>query len=141
IGVVREIAPDNYQLTFEDQFGNEGFSAFAEDINGELYAVGLLSGTISRIVDANLSIPEDSLSALKMYPNPTSGILNFDSTGSPLQLESIKFFDILGKNVKTISGFTGQRISISTKELRSGIYIVEIISISGNVCTRKLVVN
>lgn len=140
IGVVRETSPDVFQLTFEDQF-NGGFSAFAEDINGELYVVGLVSGTISRITDANLSIDDESFKSVKMYPNPSDSVLNFDATGTSIQINTITFYNILGKTIKTVTGFTDQSISISTKNMANGIYLVEISDINGNKDTRKLVVN
>jgi hypothetical protein len=141
IGVVRETAPDQFQLTFEDQFSNQGFSAFAEDVNGELYAVGVISGTISKIVDVNLSIDDQNLKEIRMYPNPSNSILYFDATASSIQIQSIEFFNILGKQIKTVSGFTNQNISISTKHMASGIYLVQILDVNGNRETRKLVVN
>lgn len=141
VGVVRETDPDTYQLTFEDQFSNAGISGFAENVNGELFTLGLFSGEINRIIDASLSIDEESLSTIKMYPNPSNGILNFDISGSTMQLKDIKFFDILGKHVKTISNVSGQNISLSTKAFNSGVYIVEISATNGNKSTRKLVVN
>ncbi len=141
IGVVRETSPDVFQLTIEDRFIGEGFSAFAEDINGELYTVGLDSGAISRIVDVLLSVEEETFKSVKMYPNPSDYILNFDATGSSIQINSIAFYNILGKNIKTVSGFTNQNISISTKNMASGIYLVEISDVNGNKDTRKLVVN
>ena len=140
IGVVRETSPDVFNLTFEDQFSG-GFSAFAEDINGELFVVGLVSGTISRIVDVNLSVDEESFKSVKMFPNPSNSVLNFDATGSSIQINSITFYNILGKNIKTVTGFTNQNISISTKNMASGIYLVEISDKNGNKDTRKLVVN
>ncbi|WP_431135411.1 PQQ-dependent sugar dehydrogenase [Psychroserpens mesophilus] len=140
IGVVEETSPDVFQLTFEDQFSG-GFSAFAEDVNGELFVVGLNSGTISRIVDVNLSVDENVLKSIKMFPNPSDTVLNFDTTGSSVQINSITFYNILGKTIKTVSGFTNQNISISTKDMSNGMYLVEISDINGNKDTRKLVVN
>lgn len=140
IGVVRETSPNVFQLTFENQFSG-GFSAFAEDVNGELYAVGLISGTISRILDANLSVDEDIFQSVKMFPNPANSVLNFDTTGSSVEINSITFYNILGKQIKTVSGFTNQYITISTKDMSNGMYLVEIIDTNGNKDTRKLVVN
>lgn len=141
MGIIRETSPGVFQLTLEDRFPGEGFSAFAEDVNGELFAVGRDSGVISRIVDANLSVDEESLNAIKMYPNPATDVINFDTTGSTVQLTSVKFYNILGKNIKTVSGFSNQNISISTKNMASGVYLIEILDINGNKDTRKLVVN
>lgn len=140
IGVVRETAPDVFQLSFEDQFSG-GFAAFAEDVNGELYVVGLVSGTISRIVDANLSVEDEDFKSVKMFPNPSTSIVNFDTTGTALQIHSITFFNILGNPVKTESGFTNRNIRISTKNMASGIYLVEISDKNGHKDLRKLVID
>lgn len=140
IGVVRETSPDVFQLTFEDQFSG-GFSAFAEDVNGELFVVGLSSGVISRIVDANLSVEEENFKAVKMFPNPSNDLLSFDATGTSIEISSIVFYNILGKNVKTVSGLSNQHITISTKDMSNGIYLVKISDTNGKIETRKLVVN
>ncbi|MEY8848735.1 PQQ-dependent sugar dehydrogenase [Psychroserpens sp. XS_ASV72] len=141
IGIVREISPGNFQLTFETQFNGEGISGFAENLNGELYTIGLSSGEISRIVDSNLSVDEETLNPVKIFPNPANDVLNIDGNGTSIQIESIRFYDVLGKEVKTVSGFEEQSFSINIKDLRSGVYIVVINSINGNKSTRKLVVN
>jgi hypothetical protein len=43
--------------------------------------------------------------------------------------------------IKTVSGLTNQNLTISTKNIPSGIYLVEISDINGNKDIRKLVVN
>jgi hypothetical protein len=140
IGIVEETSPDVFQLTLENQFSG-GFSAFAEDVNGELFVVGLNSGTISRIVDANLSVDEEAFNSVKMFPNPADSVLNFDATGTSIHINSITLYNIVGKMIKTVSGLTNQNLTISTKNIPSGIYLVEISDINGNKDIRKLVVN
>lgn len=141
LGVVRETSPGVFNLTLEERFIGEGFSAFAEDVNGEVYTVGRDSGTISRIFDASLSLDEENLNTVKMYPNPSDGHLNIDASGTSIQISSIEFYSILGKKVKSISGDSNQNIYVSTKDMANGIYLVEISDINGNKVTRKLVVN
>lgn len=140
IGVVEETGPGTYTLSFLQQFSNDGWSAFAEDINGEIYVVGIISGTIYKIRDANLSVDEQSLSAIKMYPNPTKDLLTFDLLNTSNQISEIRIHDVQGKLIQTLTNFEEQLVTISTKSLTSGLYIVKIMNSEGNSSIRKLIV-
>lgn len=141
IGVVTETSPNNYSLSFLDQFTNEGFSAFAEDVNGELYAVGLISGNIYRIEDANLSVDESSLQNIKMYPNPANNYVTIDLIGNNSTLSEIRFYDVLGKQVYTSSDFNDELVTIPLDGFQSGLYIVELLDNRGKNSIRKLIVD
>ncbi|SDS54940.1 Por secretion system C-terminal sorting domain-containing protein [Formosa sp. Hel1_31_208] len=141
IGVVEEISPNNFNLTFLDRFIGEGFSTFAEDVNGELYAIGLISGSIFRIEDANLSINESTLNDIKMYPNPVNNLLTFDLVNTSNIVSEIRINDVQGKRIQTHTNFQEQLLTISTKSLTSGLYLIEIIDIRGNSNIRKLIVD
>ncbi|OUS00684.1 hypothetical protein A9Q86_07950 [Flavobacteriales bacterium 33_180_T64] len=140
IGYVEETSPDNFSLTFINAFAGGGWSSFGEDINGELYICSLNNGTIYRILDANLSVEDETISNIKMYPNPTKDNLTFDLLNTSNQVSKIKIHDIQGKLIQTFSNFNEQLITISTKSLTSGFYIVEIINSRGNKSVRKLIV-
>ncbi|MCD2259295.1 PQQ-dependent sugar dehydrogenase [Psychroserpens luteolus] len=140
IGVVEETSTDVFQLNFIDRFVGHGFSAFGEDVNGELYTVGLDNGTISRIIDDNLSVNEQTIDAIKMYPNPTKNSLTFDFLNASGQISNINIHDIQGKLVQSQSNFNEQLVTITTKSLTSGLYIVEIMGTNGEKSVRKLIV-
>ena len=140
IGYVEETTPGNYDIAFiEDQSGL-GFSAFGEDVNGELYVVSLFQGAIFKIAEDNLSVDEQSINAIKMYPNPAKNSLTFDVLNSSNQIEFITIHDVQGKLVTTHSSFEEQLITISTESLTSGIYIIEISNTQGDRSIRKLII-
>ncbi|WP_047546960.1 PQQ-dependent sugar dehydrogenase [Psychroserpens sp. Hel_I_66] len=140
IGVVEETSTDNYQLSFIEELSGIGISAFAEDVNGELYVVSLFQGTISRIVEDVLTIEETSINDIKMFPNPAKNNVTFDLLTSSNQLESIVILDIQGKIIQSQSSFDKQLTTISTQFLNSGLYIVEINNNKGDKSIRKLIV-
>ncbi|WP_298896987.1 PQQ-dependent sugar dehydrogenase [uncultured Psychroserpens sp.] len=140
IGVVQETGPGTFALNFVDDFSGQGWSGFAEDINGELFVFGLLSGTVYRITDDNLSVNEQTIDAIKMYPNPAKNTLTFDFLNASGQISNINIHDIQGKLVQSQSNFNEQLVTITTKSLTSGLYIVEIMGTNGKKSVRKLIV-
>nr|WP_321236612.1 PQQ-dependent sugar dehydrogenase [uncultured Psychroserpens sp.] len=140
IGYVEETSTNNFSLTFIDTFSPGGFSAFGEDVNDELFVCGLFNGAIYRIVDANLSVAESSISNIKMFPNPAKNSLTFDLLETSNQINTINIHDVQGKLVQSYSNFEEQLITVSTEALTSGVYIVEILNTRGNKSIRKLIV-
>ncbi|WP_299277692.1 PQQ-dependent sugar dehydrogenase [uncultured Psychroserpens sp.] len=139
IGVVQETAPDTYTLNFVDDFSGQGWSGFAEDVNGELFVIGLLSGTVYRIVDDNLSVSDETLNSIRMFPNPAKNTLTFDLTNASNQINSVNIFDIQGKLIQSNTNFDQQLVTLNTKSLTSGLYIVEIQGTDGKKSVRKLI--
>ncbi|WP_299335639.1 PQQ-dependent sugar dehydrogenase [uncultured Psychroserpens sp.] len=140
IGVAEEVTPNNYNITFLGTFSAGGWSAFGEDVNGELFVTSIFNGTVYRIIDANLSVDEQTVSDVKMYPNPAKESLTFDLINTGNQIERINIYDIQGKLIQSQSDFDGQLITISTKSLTSGLYLVEISNPQGNSSIRKLII-
>jgi len=128
----------SWDRTFLSQSGVNGWTCFGEDLDGEIYVAGIVSGNIYRVIDTALSIDEENLSSLKMYPNPATSILNFELNSA--QGEILQIHDILGKLVlsKKING--AQAFSIDTSALKSGVFVVEIIGINDQKITKKLVI-
>ena len=83
---------------------------------------------------AALSVSKYETASLKIYPNPTSDILNFETTD---QIENIEIIDILGKTVKS---FSHQR-EININTLKSGIYFAKVRFANNNYINRKFVKN
>lgn len=140
IGYVEEVSTNNFNLTFIDAFSPGGFSAFGEDVNGELFVCGLFNGGIYRIVEANLSVEESAIGNIKMFPNPAQNSLTFDLLNTSNQVSAIKIIDIQGKLIQSHNDFNDQLVTVSTSDLTGGVYIVEIINSRGNKSIRKLIV-
>ena len=69
------------------------------------------------------------MTSTRVYPNPTSDVLNIEVNASQPSEMSISVYNIMGQNVmnKSVNISTGiNRPSISTAELNSGIYFVTV---------------
>lgn len=72
-----------------------------------------------------------NISDVTIYPNPTNGILNFNSKS---EVQSIAIFDLSGRK---ISEFNSNQINISS--LPKGIYLIKISTEDGKTTTKKVV--
>ena len=141
IGFVQEIIPDTFETTFFSNLSISGPSAFGEDINGQLYIAGVNDGNISKIVETNLSLNDQSFSTLKIYPNPSNATVTFDNQNGNLSLASISIYDLQGKLAMSISEVISDKKTISTTQLKSGFYLAEIEDTEGNRLIKKLIIN
>ena len=94
-----------------------------------------IGGTWDYVTASVLGVKQNSISGLKVYPNPvTNG--NLFITSDSNESKSVAVYDVLGKQVlKTV--VTNQAINVSG--LNSGVYIVKITE-EGKTATRKLVI-
>lgn len=83
----------------------------------------------------NLGVAQNSISGLKLYPNPVSNGTLFIETAANAE-KTIAVYDVLGKNVLNAST-TENAVNVSS--LRAGIYVVKITE-EGKTATRKLVI-
>lgn len=79
-----------------------------------------------------LSVDDFSASAIKMYPNPTTGMLNF---GNLQEIQNIALFDLTGKALKAVNN----QNYIDISSLDSGIYFVRIELPNNQSITRKVI--
>jgi len=80
-------------------------------------------------------LTEYSLQAIKMYPNPAKGVVNF-SSASNVALD-VAVFDMLGKQVLRANAVQSQ---LNISSLNPGMYFVKMTQ-GSNVSTKKLLVN
>ncbi|TXE17426.1 T9SS type A sorting domain-containing protein [Psychroserpens burtonensis] len=140
IGYVQETTPGNYDISFIEDLSGLGISAFGEDFDGELYVVSLFQGAIFKLNEVDLSIDNQSISNIKMYPNPAKTILTFASSNASNQIESITIHDTQGQLIVSHSNFEKHLITIPTEFLTIGVYIVQISNKRGDRSVRKLIV-
>lgn len=128
----------DFTINYSDQFNGNNWTAFGEDVNGELYIAGVTSGGIFKIVPGNLSVDEFEHSSIKMQPNPTSDIVNFsfENTATPSE---IAIYDIHGKLIKSYQQFSNNSAQISTKSFAKGLYLVRINFGNDNIIYKKLI--
>ena len=113
-------------------------TVFAQKNNGDLYSWGYnVWGQlgIGNIVDqcspvlmssCNLASEGFAYNALKIYPNPTTTILNISNNKLPI--DKIIITDMLGKKILEQNGKTSQ---LDVQELQQGMYILRVFSDGG----------
>jgi hypothetical protein len=82
-----------------------------------------------------LSVNDNFLSQLSVYPNPTKDIVTIKMP-SNIEVVSMKLFDVLGNLVKKNANTT--RLDVSN--LSSGLYLLDITTTVGSI-TKKIVRN
>jgi len=91
---------DTNAITYTPNFtGNNNFTSFGEDINGELYITN--SNTIYKIVDSSVaSSTSFENGGFAIYPNPVKDSFTITNTNNILT-KQIQIYDITGKLVLT----------------------------------------
>ena len=139
IGYVEETSTGTFQLNLTNAFAGQGFSTFAEDNDGELYIIGINTGTVSRITDANLGVEQQNLNTIKISPNPAKYAFFIHSNHN--NIASIRIMDIQGKRIKSFSDISTYPIEILVEDLDRGTYLVEMSSDDDQSTVKKLLVN
>lgn len=85
-----------------------------------------------------VSQQNQSLSDYKLYPNPVQNILTIE-TENPVNLSSVKIYNSIGQTIKVFSKQSlSKRIELSLSELKTGSYLIEIVSNEGKT-TKKFI--
>jgi len=141
LGLLEPTLGNTWNLTMTNSGFSPNISTFGEDVNKELYAAGLSNGTIYKVFDPTLSVPENSLTNnFQLYPNPAKDYFQINNQNRALALKEIAIFSFNGKLISTTK-ITTENQNITTEQLTNGIYIVQLISNNGNVSYHKLVKN
>jgi hypothetical protein len=85
------------------------------------------------ITTSGVGLSENNLSAITIYPNPSSEILNIDLSSANEEVQSIFLADITGKLIQTIDVLENTYISLNVSSLASGLYHVKISSASNSI--------
>lgn len=126
------------------QFGSTfsgGLSSFGEDVNNELYVAALNTGTIFRVIDANLSVDEVTSTPFGLFPNPASDEITItlslpSVTSAGTNNEILRVFDLTGRTVQ-VSQIEAPKTTISIANLPAGIYIAQL---ENSKQTQKLII-
>lgn len=130
---------------YEPIIGSQNWTSFAEGNNKELYIIGNSSGSgkVYKIKqDGGLTTnPNDTKTSFNIVPNPTSNRIVTLNFLKRIDLKEINTYNLHGQKVKSnISILNSSTINLELKELASGIYIIEAISIAGEKSQNKLVI-
>ena len=120
-------------------FAGNNFSSFGEDFAGELYIIGLSSGTIFKITDSSLSTNDFSKNSFTIISNDNDKTFTIKS--NPNNIAKNCFLnDLSGKLVLSQNFNNNQDQTISTANLSKGIYLISIEAENGTSFNSKLVV-
>ena len=128
----------NWTMTFSDAFSGNNWSAFGEDVNGELYIAGISSGTIYKIAEDSLSEEDQLKFEISMYPNPANELLMIktnSASGSPI---AVTIYDTNGRLIRKSKHNASELIAIPIENFNVGLYIVQLTDESGNRFHNKL---
>jgi len=87
-------------------------------------------------IDGTLGIDDEELSSIKIYPNPTSSIVNIKLSNGNLITKAV-LFDINGKQVFTIINHLEQ---IDLSNFQNGIYLLQLETEKGSI-SKKIIKN
>ena len=97
---------------------------------GSTYVDNVVAG-----VTGTLAVKDNTISGLKVYPNPVKGG-NLYITSDSNATKAVTVFDVLGKQVLNT---TVENAPVNVSNLNAGVYIVKITE-EGKVATKKLVI-
>ena len=84
----------------------------------------------------SLSNPQNSISKVKIYPNPTNNIWNLSHTET---IDGVELFDVTGKTIQSFEPNTSQ-FELDGSELSQGVYFVKIKS-GADFAVQKIIKN
>lgn len=125
-------------VTFSATFSGNNFVSFGEDANGELY-VASINGTIYKLIDSSLSVPENSLTSVKIYPNPTSSEVYIHNSDNANPIRNIEILDLQGKSILKETNKSQPITYVNTNHLSSGLYFLKVTNDSGSHFIHKLI--
>ncbi len=83
----------------------------------------------------NLSVDEVDLNDIKIYPNPTEGIIDL-GIGPALQITSAEIFNLLGQNILKFENEQIDSRQLDISSLQSGTYLLQISTENGSTIKR-----
>lgn len=125
-------------LTYSADFGGS-FVTFGETNLGELLIGDISNGTIYKIIDTSLSLPDFSNSDFKIYPNPSNQEVFIEKTSQNFPVLAI-VFDINGKKLLEQNTQNLNKNSINITSLSKGFYVLKIKDNLERTGTYKLIV-
>ncbi|PCJ80744.1 MAG: hypothetical protein COA49_07915 [Bacteroidetes bacterium] len=126
-----DVYPYNYHIDRFSKFLKRQFCDDCRQITIE-NQVEISNNPILSIEEAGLDVSE----RLLIYPNPTSTVLNIESD---IDIEGFELFDILGKTVKKQTTLS-RNVIFRVDDIPTGVYLLKVNLISGDVITRQVVI-
>ncbi|HIE44970.1 MAG TPA: T9SS type A sorting domain-containing protein [Flavobacteriaceae bacterium] len=87
-------------------------------------------------LDPSLSVEENQLTNVKLYPNPSNNFINVESEE---RIKSIAVYNITGQIINTIMIDNSNKVKLNVKDLNSGLYYVRISSENGSILKKIMI--
>jgi hypothetical protein len=126
---------ETVQIDFDGVIGNT-FSrlVFFPDFPGSRTDGGTFYLDNIRIVETPVSVEEDNVNKLRLYPNPAKTFLTVEYTG----MKSVVVRDVLGKAVYSLELSGIDQTTLETDDLVSGMYFITVDGQAGSLTTKFL---
>ena len=146
----------NLPGAFQDEVLSQGYVTFKIKLNpgfevgdsientAEIYFdfnPPIVTNTFQTTFTPNLSIGSFDVNNVVLYPNPAKEMVTIQLKNSSETLQKITIYDLIGKQIKTVSGNGTQQSTINIGELSNGVYMIEIITDNNLKQIRKFIVN
>lgn len=83
---------------------------------------------------------ENTIVPIRNYPNPFNDFTTIEFNNKIGEIYTLKLFNVLGENVRTISNIFTNKIILKRGNLKSGVYFFQLISPSKQIRVGKLIV-
>ena len=136
-GLIGTVDNDNNLINYGNYGGT--WVSFGEDVNGELY-IADISGSIYKVKGGEIFDTQSfSESQVSLTPNPTSNNVRISLDG--YLISKIDIIDLKGAIVFSENNLLISEKYISLDSMKSGVYIVKILSENGQSIFKKLIIN
>ena len=136
-GLIGTVDNDNNLINYGNYGGT--WVSFGEDVNGELY-IADISGSIYKVKGGEIFDTQSfSESQVSLTPNPTSNNVRISLDGH--LISKIDIIDLKGAIVFSENNLLISEKYISLDSMKSGVYIVKILSENGQSIFKKLIIN
>lgn len=136
-GLIGTVDNDNNLINYGNYGGT--WVSFGEDVNGELY-IADISGSIHKVKGGEIFDTQSfSESQVSITPNPTSN--NIRISLDKHLISKIDIIDLKGAIVFSEKNLSVPEKNISLESMKSGVYIVKILSDNGHSIFKKIIIN
>ncbi len=123
-------------VAFRDvNFGLSGGFSHVNDPNDP--DSGFTQGIYKYVDQADVSVANETIQGLSVYPNPADNFVQISTENAPLQ--NVTVFDVTGKEVMNLN-FSANNTKINVSALDNGIYLMKITDTDNNHQAVKLVI-
>jgi|WetSurMetagenome_2_1015567.scaffolds.fasta_scaffold05101_3 hypothetical protein len=127
----------NYTLADADVHKFIAFEVTPVAASGDS-AVGVPVKTWTAEAVIGVGIQEVGNTFVSFYPNPVNNVLTFEHLGN---INRIEMFNILGQQVLAVTNITSSTLTVSTSNLKTGVYFVKFFSGNNATATSKIIKN